>query len=88
MFRLARTAMTPFLTQRLVFNGIPTNTDAKPKPPPRKDIYFGRLLGNHAGLALRQDQNTRCQFDGRCCASQVPEHDKDFMKRILVAVSG
>ena len=60
---LPRAARLPRGTERLIFDMVPADADAEAQPPAAQDIDFGCLLGDEAGLALRQDQHAAAQLD-------------------------
>jgi hypothetical protein len=56
LFGLPTSARRPFLTECLVFHGVPAHPDAEPQAPAAEDIELGDLLGDQRGLPLREDQ--------------------------------
>ena len=52
-------AVGEVLTQRLVLDRVPAQSDAEPEATLGEQVHLGRLLGHQGGLPLRQDDPRR-----------------------------
>ncbi len=83
---LARAAGLPLDVERLVLDMVPADADAESQPAAAQDVDLGRLLGDHAGLALRQDQHAAAQLDLLGDGGDEGHRREGLVKGIVLAV--
>src|SRR5262249_42000936 len=74
------------LTQGLVLDGIPADTDAQPQTTATEHIDFRRLLGHQGSLTLRQDEDGRHQLQPLGNASEIAHEGQGFVEIALVGI--
>ena len=65
---------------------VPADADAQAQPPTAQDVDFRRLLGDQAGLALRQDQHAAAQLDGPGDGGDEGHRREGLVEGVLLAV--
>ncbi len=71
--------------ERLVLHCVPPDPDAEPEPAARQHVDLGRLLGDERGLALREHQHARHEFE-LGDRGEEPEQHEDLVERGLGVV--
>src|SRR5882757_7662730 len=69
-----------FLSESLVFDGVPADPDTKAQPPLAQQIDLGGLFGDQDRLPLRQDDHLGHQLQCRGDRSEIAEHDQRFVE--------
>lgn len=70
------------LTERVVFDVVPTRADSQPKSLAGEQIDIARLLRDQDGLSLWKDQHAAYELDSLRDPGQVAEGDEGIVKRI------
>jgi hypothetical protein len=86
LFLDAASAIAEVLSQSLVLDVIPADAHAETQAPTRQHVDRRRLLRDKSGLALREDDDARCQLEPVRRSGKEPEQHERFMKRRAVVV--
>jgi len=65
---------------------VPADSDTESQPTPGQEVNIGSLPCHEGSLALRKDQDSGGESDPVGDASQVREHHKRVMERIVLVV--
>ena len=76
------------LIQGFKLHRIPSNAYPQAKAAPADEIDLRRLLGDQGRLALRENEDTRYELKLRRAGSKIAQHDKRFVKGMLMAIGG
>jgi len=74
------------LPKGLVLDMVPADSDTESQPTPGQEVDIGSLPCHECSLALRKDQDSSGESEPFGDASQVPEHHKRVMERIVLGV--
>jgi len=83
---LSSSAGMKVLPKGLVLNMVPADSDTESEPTPGQEVDIGSLPCHECSLALGKDQDSSGESDPFGDASQVPEHHKRVMERIVLGV--
>src|SRR5690349_1276652 len=73
LFLHASTARVKVRPESLVLDIVPSHANAEPQAASTQHIDLRRLLGHEGGLALREDQDSRHQFNPASARGEMAE---------------
>ena len=83
---LAPAASVEALPERLVLDVVPADANAEAQAPAGEQVDIGHLPRNEGGLALRQNQDARHEFDAPGERGEVSEHHERVVEGVLLRV--